>query len=71
MRREQPGFGGTVAVLTPYRAQLSALRRAFNLQSEAEKARVDFGTVDGFQVRLEASGTWFCVGIFRTRMHVV
>ena len=33
-----------------YRAQLIALRRAFDLRTDDEKSRVEFQTVDGFQV---------------------
>lgn len=51
IRELHPGFSGSVAVLTPYRAQLNELRRAFALTSDSERARVEFGTVDAFQGR--------------------
>ncbi len=43
---------GAVAVLSPYRAQLAVLRKAFQRAgaSAAALADVTFATVDGFQV---------------------
>lgn len=41
----------SVAVLTPYKAQLALLKSAFAAQhSKAALAGVEFATVDGFQV---------------------
>ena len=42
----------SVAVLTPYKAQLALLRSSFARQhSKSALANVEFATVDGFQVR--------------------
>ena len=48
---------GAVAVLSPYRAQLAALRRSFQRcgAPAAALADVTFATVDGFQVGLPAA----------------
>ncbi|KAG1653968.1 hypothetical protein FOA52_008664 [Chlamydomonas sp. UWO 241] len=51
LRRVDPHFGGTVAVISPYKAQLSILQKAFDLRGEGEAARVEFVTVDGYQGR--------------------
>ncbi len=43
---------GKVAVLSPYKAQVAALERAFRAaHGAAALAAVEFGTVDGFQAR--------------------
>lgn len=43
----------SVAVLTPYKAQLALLKSAFAAQhSKSALASVEFATVDGFQVTL-------------------
>lgn len=56
--RHYPRFTGSVAVITPYRAQLSTLRAAFRSVTQGGSSsasdplsRVEFGTVDGFQGR--------------------
>ena len=36
--------------LSRYRAQLAVLRRAFDLRTEDERQRVDFQTIDAYQV---------------------
>jgi hypothetical protein len=42
---------GRVAVLSPYRAQVALLERAFRAaHGAAALAAVEFGTIDGFQV---------------------
>lgn len=58
LQRHYPRFTGSIAVITPYRAQLSTLRAAFRsvtqggLNSASDPlSRVEFGTVDGFQGR--------------------
>ncbi|MEW5299031.1 MAG: hypothetical protein WDW36_002086 [Sanguina aurantia] len=60
LQRHYPRFTGSVAVITPYRAQLSALRAAFTSATTSSRPsssssdplpRVEFGTVDGFQGR--------------------
>lgn len=39
----------TVAVISPYKAQVSLLRRRFET-ARIDMSRVDFATVDGYQV---------------------
>lgn len=43
---------GSVAVLSSYKAQVSALRSHFerNVHHKADLAAVEFATIDGFQV---------------------
>lgn len=49
----------TVAVLTPYKAQLVLLKSAFAGQhSKSALANVDFATVDGFQVVAESHAVY-------------
>jgi superfamily I DNA and/or RNA helicase len=49
-----PGEVGSVAVISPYKAQVMALRdefrRAFGGEAAVAAAGIEFGTVDGFQV---------------------
>lgn len=50
-----PGEIGSVAVISPYKAQVLALkhefRRTFGSEKAVTAANIEFGTVDGFQVR--------------------
>ena len=51
----------SVAVLTPYKAQLVLLKSAFAGQhSKSALANVDFATVDGFQVTAESHAVHRC-----------
>lgn len=53
--RSYPGEVGSIVVITPYRAQLGALRSEFRRELGGDAALaaagVEFGTVDGFQGR--------------------
>jgi hypothetical protein len=52
--QSNPGEVGSVAVISPYKAQVMALRdefrRAFGSEAAVAAAGIEFGTVDGFQV---------------------
>jgi hypothetical protein len=49
---------GNVAVISPYKAQVSTVQRRFDrVHSAKDLARVHFATIDGFQVRLLRSHT--------------
>lgn len=51
LMREYGHEVASVAILTPYKAQLGLLRSTFAAQhSKAALANVEFATVDGFQV---------------------
>ena len=53
LMREYGHEVASVAILTPYKAQLTLLRSTFAAQhSKAALANVEFATVDGFQVCL-------------------
>lgn len=53
LMREYGHEVASVAILTPYKAQLALLRSTFAGQhSKAALANVEFATVDGFQVCL-------------------
>lgn len=59
---------GTVAVLTPYKAQVGVLRSAFMSRcGEEALSSVDFATVDGFQVGAACTQ---CTYVSLTHQHV-
>lgn len=55
MLQSYRGDVGSIAVISPYKAQVSALRyefrRALGGDAALTAANIEFGTVDGFQVR--------------------
>ena len=64
LHKHYPGAVHSVAVLTPYKAQIRKLRSTFAASvSPALLATVDFATVDGFQVKHSSAAAVFAKAV--------